>query len=64
MLANHFLHPDHVVPAIEFLAALVEVSHFLVTKALMKTNTVLSQVFVFGLDKGDAGIHIQDALHL
>jgi hypothetical protein len=30
----------------------------------MKTNAVLSQVFVFGIDKGNAGIHVQNALHL
>ena len=64
MLTDYLLHPNHVVPASELLATLVEVGHLLVTKLFMEAYAVLRQIFIFRLDEGDAGIHVEDALSL
>ena len=64
MFADYLLHPDHVVPASELLAAQVEVGHTTVAKLFMEAYAVLRQILIFCLDEGDAGIHVKDALSL
>ena len=42
MLSNQLLHPYHVVPAVEFATAEMEMGHTLVTHTFMKTNAFMS----------------------
>ena len=55
-------HPDHIVPPVEFIAALGKPSDHPVTKMGVKMDAVQRQEFIFRLRIGDAGIQIQDAL--
>lgn len=64
MFSNQFLHPNHVVPASELLSALMEVCHPFVAKLFVETNAVLCQVLIFGIDEGDTGIQVENALSL
>ena len=64
MLADELLHPDHVVPAAELASALVEVGDLGVAHALVEVDAGEGEVLVLGLDVGDAGVHVEDALGL
>ena len=64
MFTDHLFHPNHVIPASKLLAALVEVGHSSVAELFMEAYAVLRQIVILGLDEGDAGIHIKDALSL
>ena len=58
MLSNDLFHPNHVVPTIELLAALMEMSNCLVAQVFMEADTIQRQVFVLRIDEGDTGIHV------
>ena len=62
MLSNQLLHPYHVVPAVEFATAEVEMCYTLVAHTLMEANTLMGEVFILVFDVGNAGIHVEDAL--
>ena len=59
--ADEFLHPDHVVPTIEFPAALMERANLLKSQMRMKMLAVAREVFVFFDGVPDAGVQVQDA---
>lgn len=56
MLADYFFHPDHVVPTVEFVTALVELSDCCKAQMRVKIGTVFGEVFVFYRRIADASI--------
>lgn len=62
MLPNDFLHPDHVVPSPELVAAFVKLADHGIPLTRMKPNAVFCQIFIFRFRVSDAGIQIQDML--
>ena len=62
MVAKHFFHPHHIVPAIEFEAALVELANQVVAHFFVEEDAVFGKVFIFDGGAGDAGVGIKDAL--
>ncbi len=58
MIAYQFLHPNHIIPAVELLSAKVEMCYFLVAKLLMEADAVQRQVFILSLDVGNTGVHV------
>ena len=64
MFPDHLLHPDHVIPSIELIAALLKCAHQFISQMLMKMHTVICQMFVLMLCIGNAGIQIADMLFL
>lgn len=60
MAADDFLHPDHVVPAVKFIAASVKFTHFFKTHMGMELGAVFAEVLIFFLGISDTRIHIRD----
>lgn len=58
MLSDKFFHPDHVIPAVELITALMENSNHRITQFFMKQHAVLRQIFIFHLWISNAGIDI------
>ena len=58
MLPNHLLHPDHVIPSIKLIAALLKCAYQFVTQMLMEMHAVVGQMFILMLCVGNAGIQI------
>ena len=58
MLSDKFFHPDHVIPAVELITALMESSNHRITQFFMKQHAVLRQIFIFRLWISNAGIDI------
>lgn len=61
MVSNALLHPEHIVPASEFAAALVEFSCDGKSEMQVKIGTVRRQKFVVFFRRSDAGIKIANA---
>lgn len=61
MLADDLLHPDHVVPASELVAALVEVPDLLETEVGMESLAVVREVFVLRDGAGYTGVKVKNA---
>ena len=49
MLSNDFFHPDHVIPATEFVTAVMEQPHSLKSKMGMELLAVFGKIFIFCL---------------
>lgn len=62
MFAQMLFHPDHVIPAAEFEAALVESADQMIAEMFMELYAVQSQVFVFCLRITDTGIGSENVL--
>ena len=63
--AQHFFHPDHVVPTVKLKGAVVKYSDCLITHFFVKAHTVKSQVLILNLSRdSDAGVGIEDVLPL
>ena len=60
MLSNDFFHPDHVIPATEFVTAVMEQPHSLKAKMGMELLTVFAKIFIFCLGITNACVQIQD----
>ena len=56
MFPDDLLHPDHVVPAAEFVPAFMECSHPGEAQVLMKLRAVPGQIFILLNRTADAGI--------
>ena len=61
MLADDFFHPNHVVPAPELIAAVVEGTGQREAQMFVELGAVFGEVFVLHLRVADAGIQVQDA---
>ena len=61
MLADAFLHPDHVVPAAELVSALLESAGEGEAHVRVKVCAVAGEIFVLFLWPAEAGVQIQDA---
>ena len=64
MKAKVLFHPDHVVPAVEFIPAPVEFARHVKPQLFMKPDAVRGKVFIFFLRTGNAGVQVQDSLLL
>ena len=64
MLPRQLLHPDHVVPASEFVGALPEQARSAVAHVFVEIGAVGREVFVRLIRIGDARIEVLDALGL
>ena len=64
VFADKFLHPDHIIPSVEFITAFIEFSYQAVTHVSVEFYAVFIQVFIFCGGISDAGIHVQDSLFL
>src|SRR5574344_2880000 len=53
------LHPHHIIPSVELVAALGKASDHVKPKVSMKLDAVVSDVWVFISCTGDAGIHVE-----
>lgn len=62
VVAQHFLHPDHIVPGAEFIAALVKGAHQMIAQMLVKIHAPVGQVRIFMGCVSDAGVGIQNVL--
>ena len=60
---QQLFHPDHVVPAVELIAALGKFPHQPVAQMGVEPQAVPGQVFVVGFRHGNAGVQVQNALH-
>ena len=58
MFADDLFHPDHVVPAAEFIAALMKFSDFDIAQMFMELFAVSGEIFVFSDRICDAGIQV------
>lgn len=61
VLADDLLHTDHIVPAAELVAAVVEGAREGEAKMGVELGTVFCEVFVLFLRVADAGVEVQDA---
>ena len=59
--ADQLFHPDHVVPAAEFISAAVKRPDRGISQMRMELRAVFGQVFVLGFGIGDAGVQIPDS---
>ena len=59
VIADEFLHPYHVVPAAELIAAFAEMAYFPVTHVAVEKGTLLCEIFVLGFAVGYAGVEIK-----
>ena len=62
MLADKLLHPDHAVPAVEFISAFCEAADHSVAEMRMEFRAVFRQIFVLNFWIGYAGVHVEKAL--
>lgn len=63
MGSDVLFHPDHVVPAVKLVPALIKLSDKAVAEFLMKTDAVFCQMGIVILSWiGNAGVEIQDVL--
>ena len=62
VLAQKFLHPHHVVPAVKFISALVKLPYQTVSAFLMESHAVIGEIFILPLGVGDAGLQVQNML--
>ena len=60
MFADNFFHPDHVVPAVEFVAAVFEGSAEVEAEVFVELGAVFVEIFVLYFGVADAGIKIQN----
>ena len=58
MFPDHLLHPDHIVPAVKFIAALIKFSHQAIAQMLVKIDAVIGEVLVLLIRTGDAGVDV------
>ena len=60
MGTEHFFHPDNVIPAVEFVAAVVETANQGVAKALMEVQAAVGDIRVFFITGyGNAGVDVE-----
>ena len=62
MISDKFLHPYHIIPAAEFVTALMEPSDKAVPHMFMEPDAVQGQIFVFLFRIGNTGVKVQDVL--
>ena len=63
--AEHFFHPDHVVPSVKFTGAAVKCSDWQIPHFFVKAYTVKSEVLILLVSRNsDAGVGIEDVLPL
>lgn len=55
-------HPDHIVPVIEFIAALIKFPNKPVTQMLMKEYAVSGQIGILCFRISNAGVQIENML--
>ena len=48
MFSNYFLHPDHIIPAVEFISAVMEPANLSITEMTVKMLAVPGQIFILG----------------
>ena len=58
MFPNDFLHPDHIVPAMELMSAIHEATNHAVSHMGMELGAIIIEVLILMLGIADAGIHI------
>ena len=61
MKADELFHPDHVVPAAEFIPAFPEHSHLFEAHMRVEAFAVVGEIFVLGVGMTDAGVEIEHA---
>lgn len=61
MFPDDFFHPDHVVPAVQFIAAVFEGTTEVEAEMFVELGTVFVEIFVLYFGVADAGIKIQNA---
>lgn len=59
VLADDFFHPDHVVPAPELIAAVVEGTGQCEAQMFVELGAVFGEVFVLHLRVADAGVEVE-----
>ena len=58
VLADNFFHPNHVIPASEFMGAFIELTYQSKTQTLMEEATCCRNVFVSWIAMSNAGFHV------
>lgn len=58
MRTNMLFHPHHAVPAVEFIAAVIELSDKAVTHMTVKFNAAACKVFILAVGVGYAGVKV------
>ena len=61
VVSNDFFHPYHIVPAVKFIAAVVEGSSQLEAQMRVELCTVFGKIFVLNPGITDAGIQVQNS---
>ena len=64
MLSDHFLHPDHVIPSVEFVSTVMKFSDHVISQMSVKFHTVFSQILILRFRIGNTGVQIQYSLQL
>ena len=62
MLADKLLHPNHAIPAVEFISALSAAADHPVAEMRVEIRAVFRQIFVLNFWIGYAGVHVEKAL--
>ncbi len=62
VLIDHLLHPNHVIPFTEFIAALVEFPDHRISHMAVKCDAVIRQICILRVGISNAGIQVQDML--
>ena len=62
MGAKLFFHPDHTVPAVEFIAAVFKHSCQFIAQMAVEISAVSGKIFIFLIRPCDAGVKIEDIL--
>lgn len=57
-----FFHPDHVIPAVEFIPALMEGACHAVAQMCVKLGAVFGEIFVLSFRITDAGVQVGKVL--
>ena len=60
MFTDQLLHPDHIIPVVEFVTAFMELTYKTISHMSVKFHTVFVKMFIFLWRIGNAGIHIND----
>ena len=58
MISDMFFHPNHIVPAVKLIAALVKLSHHPVSQTFVKFHAVPGQIGVLPGGIGDTGVEV------
>ena len=61
MISDNFFHPDHIVPAVEFITAVMALANLSIAKTAMKLLAVPGQIFILDCRVSNTGIQVQNA---